>query len=175
MTEWKTLEDFNNYEVSDDGQVRNRKTGRVLKTRITNSGYQALEIYNDEGKRKFKYLHRLVAQAFVPNSNIEEFEVVNHIDEDKYNNNYTNLEWTTREINTAIRTKRHTGARVETKRWDEHGERVATARSIRAAADWLHIHFSSALRHYHAGTITAGGYYIVGAIKDEDEIDSSTN
>ena len=92
MTICKTLEDFDKYEVSNDGQVRNKKTGRVLKTRITNSGYQGLEIYNDKGKRKFKYLHRLVAQAFVPNSNIEEYEVVNHIDEDKYNNNYTNLE-----------------------------------------------------------------------------------
>ena len=91
-TEWKTIEECKNYEISNDGQVRNKKTGRMRKPRITNTGYQGLEIYNDDGKRTFKYIHRLVAQAFVPNSNIEEFKVVNHIDEDKYNNNYTNLE-----------------------------------------------------------------------------------
>lgn len=54
-------------------------------------------VFIKTGKRYTRKIHRLVAKAFVPNpDNLPE---VNHIDEDKTNNHYTNLEWCTRDYN----------------------------------------------------------------------------
>lgn len=93
------------YQVSDKGNVksldimRNGKTkkylikGQVLKKSITNWGYHRAALYKDRKRQYFK-VHRLVAIAFIDNS--EDKPQVNHIDGDKLNNNLNNLEWSTR-------------------------------------------------------------------------------
>ncbi len=88
---------IDNYEYSiyKDGKIKNNKTGRVLKPYLTNNGYQQVTLCNETGKKKF-YIHRLVAQAFIPNfGNLE----VNHKDGIKTNNSVDNLEWVTRSEN----------------------------------------------------------------------------
>ena len=96
MEVWKDIQGYNgNYQVSDCGHVRSmsfNRTGvtKVLKTNKHRNGYFSVLLF-DNGKRKRLYIHRLVAEAFIPNP--FNFPQVNHKDEDKSNNHVDNLEW----------------------------------------------------------------------------------
>ena len=81
-----------NYSVTSDGKVFNDITGKELKGTYKANEYQRIQLVID-GKSKSLLVHRLVAQAFCYNPNPEEYTIVDHIDGDKYNNNYTNLRW----------------------------------------------------------------------------------
>ena len=91
---WKEITGFSNYEVSDEGDVRNKTTKRVLKGRLSKSGYLQVSVKNDE-TQKFtnQYIHRLVAIHFI--SNPLNKREVNHKDGNKENNKQENLEWLT--------------------------------------------------------------------------------
>lgn len=105
MTEiWKSAV-VDGYSVSNLGRVRrdrhyvNYIDGRVvfyperlLVPQKTRHGYMSVKIHN-----KHYYVHRLVAQAFIPNP--KELQEVNHIDENRINNVVTNLEWCTHQYN----------------------------------------------------------------------------
>ena len=93
---FKPIEGYEDlYEVSNEGRVRNKTTGRILKP-FSAKGYLKVNLCKD-GISKFKSIHRLVANAFIPNPlNLPE---VNHIDENKLNNNVDNLEWCSRQYN----------------------------------------------------------------------------
>ena len=106
MTEiWKVICGYEEcYEVSNKGRVRNIKSDKVLKN-DNNRGYKRIGLYKNGKKKKFS-IHRLVAQAFIPNNNKKPY--VNHKDENKTNNNVENLEWVTAKENNnyGTRTKR---------------------------------------------------------------------
>lgn len=95
--EWNTINDFPNYEVSNTGIVRNRKTGRILKPYSNRGGYLVVILMNSKGERKCLLVHRLVAKAFIPNPNA--FPQINHKDGNKHNNFVDNLEWCTARTN----------------------------------------------------------------------------
>lgn len=82
---------FSKYCATKSGEIINARTSRVLKQPIDNSGYARVPIYTDEGKRSAQCVHRLIAAVFVPNP--ENKKYVRHVDGDKTNNHYTNLEW----------------------------------------------------------------------------------
>lgn len=96
IEEWKSIKGFENYEISSKGHVRNVKTGRILKDHHTIVGYLQIGLCVG-GKHTSKYVHRLVAEAFIPNP--DKKSDVNHIDEDKENNMVDNLNWMTRSEN----------------------------------------------------------------------------
>ncbi len=89
--------DFSNYEINKFGQVRNIKSKKLLKQTIRNRYYKInLVIKNKTYKRP---VHRLIAHVYIPKKN-NKYNVVNHIDENKLNNDLNNLEWTTSKLNT---------------------------------------------------------------------------
>ena len=82
------------YAVSNRGRVAGTKG--IMKPYDNGYGYLVVE-FRKNGKKKHLRVHRLVAEAFIPNP--ENLPEVNHIDEDKHNNDETNLEWCTSSYN----------------------------------------------------------------------------
>lgn len=110
---WRPVVNYEGlYEVSDCGQVRNVKRCSLLKNLKTNCGYYQVYLYKD-GVRKGLKVHRLVAEAFIPNP--LSLPQVNHKDEVKTNNNVDNLEWCTVKynVNYGCRTDNAIHRRVE--------------------------------------------------------------
>ena len=112
------------YEVSTWGNVRsldrwivfkNGKKyffkGKILKNRKYNTGYLMIVLYKN-GKVKTYSLHRLVAEAFIPNP--DNLPCVNHKDEDKTNNYPYNLEWCTVKYNNNYGTRNERAAKANT-------------------------------------------------------------
>ena len=94
MEIWKDINEALNYEVSNTGLIRNKNSGKILKGRLSKSGYLQVSIKIDEtGKFSNRYIHRLVATYFILNP--ENKREVNHKDGNKENNNVENLEWVT--------------------------------------------------------------------------------
>ena len=97
MEEWKNVIGYEGlYEVSSIGNVRNVRRNTLLKLSKTNNGYIRVFLYKNGISTGFQ-VHRLVAQAFLPNP--DNLPMINHKDEDKTNNNVTNLEWCTAKYN----------------------------------------------------------------------------
>lgn len=95
---WKVVDRFPNYEVSDEGQVRNRTTGYELHGKENRqNGYLQLTLYNN-GVKETVAIHVLVAHAFV--DGYEEGLEVDHDDRNKLNNRASNLKWRTHIQNT---------------------------------------------------------------------------
>lgn len=105
---WKAIKDYEGlYEVSNKGNIRRickkYSEGRPVKLQTDKDGYKRVCLCKDN-KRKTWIVHRLVADAFIPNPNC--FPAVNHKDENKENNNINNLEWCTVRYNNSY----HDGA-----------------------------------------------------------------
>jgi len=92
--EWKRIKNYPNYEVSNCGLIMNSR-GWILKSRI-NNGYSIIGLYKNGKVKTFK-IHRLVADAFIPNP--ENKPMVDHIDRCKTYNHVSNLRWATRSEN----------------------------------------------------------------------------
>ena len=90
------------YAVTEDGQVWSYRSNKFLKQRKDKDGYLLINLSVSGIIKTFK-VHRLVAEAYIPNPDLK--ETVNHKDENKVNNNVSNLEWMTREENSVYGTK----------------------------------------------------------------------
>lgn len=108
---WKDIKGYEGlYQVSNLGRVKSLErtvnvngknqyttfnihkkiSGKIIKIKETKYGYNQVCLQRNNNK-KYLYVHRLVAQAFLPN--LKNKPHINHIDCDKNNNNVTNLEW----------------------------------------------------------------------------------
>ena len=95
---WKPVPEYEGlYEVSNSGQVRSvYRYKTILKPMISNAGYERVDLFKDRKRKQFS-VHRLVALAFIENPEGKPF--VNHKDENKLNNEASNLEWVTHSEN----------------------------------------------------------------------------
>ena len=89
MERWSPIPNTH-YSISSEGRVRNDETNKMKSMDATSDGYHKVDLYSN-GKRTSVRVHRLVAEAFIPNPN--ELPQINHIDGNKENNNVKNLEW----------------------------------------------------------------------------------
>lgn len=93
MEIWTILKDAFNYSISDEGRLKNNITGYLLKQKIDRYGYPTISYVNNVGKKRYRTIHRLVADNFIPNDN-PAFQV-NHKDGNKLNTRLSNFEWVT--------------------------------------------------------------------------------
>ncbi len=104
MDIWKTVIIDNaawNYEVSQQGgYLRQKNTQKIRKLIYKNNGYVAATLFNNN-KRKYCYIHRLIASAFIVNDDPEHKTQVDHIDHKRDNNDVSNLRWVTPPQNSA--------------------------------------------------------------------------
>lgn len=143
-TLWKPVIGYEGiYEVSSTGAIRNIKTGHILKAKEERNGYMRVHL-SKNGIAKSVLLHRIVAEAFLENP--ENLPTVNHIDENKQNNNACNLEW----CDMSYQNKYGNGACRRNKAKERavvqlnmNGEYVQTWTSIKSAADALGLRTSS--------------------------------
>lgn len=117
MEQWKSVDGYNGlYEVSNFGNVRSLgrkielpnggvywKPKKILKQNTDKYGYKYVGLTDLSGRMKSKKVHRLVAIAFI--ENVNNYQQVNHIDEDKANNHADNLEWCTPDYNNKYGTR----------------------------------------------------------------------
>ena len=100
MILWKDIKNWETlYEVSDNGDVRNKKTGKLIVGDINNCGYYRVRLCdkNHTPQKQRFFRHRLVAETFIPNTG--NLKQVNHISGDKSDNSINNLEWVTQKEN----------------------------------------------------------------------------
>lgn len=96
MEQWKTLKEIQNYEVSNLGRIRTKKTGRIRKLYTNHNKYLRIT-FSHKNITKLYFIHVLVAKAFIKNSNNKPH--VNHKDCNKLNNHVENLEWVSHKEN----------------------------------------------------------------------------
>ena len=155
------------YQVSNFGNIkslRNKKTRKekIKRTRIGKNGYVRVDLFKN-GKGKTFFVHRLVAQAFIPNpQNLKE---INHIDEKTSNNIVDNLEWCDRKynINYGDRTQKCIeklkGVNAKRiKQYDKTGKFICMWNSMSEASQKLNISQGSISRCCNGKSNIAGGY-----------------
>ena len=176
MEIWKPISGYEGfYEVSNLGRIRSlerivecsdgrkRKIkDRTLKGSSYSGGYSGVTLHKD-GCAKFVNIHRIVAEAFVPNP--LEKEEVNHKDENPSNNHASNLEWVTHKenLNYGTRQERARKAIVEAqgravRQLSIDGELVAEYESLSAACNATGTHVSNITKCAKGVYKTAGGY-----------------
>lgn len=83
---------MDDYEILPTGQILNKRWNKFVKPQPNNKGYGRVQLCG-----KFYFVHRLVAEKYIPNPN--NLPQVNHKDGDKMNNSVDNLEWVTNQEN----------------------------------------------------------------------------
>ena len=98
--EWRQVKECPDYYVSNMGRVKSYRypnKGRILVGVLDKDGYKRVLLRSIDGARVTKFIHRLVAEAFLSNPN--NFSMINHKDENRQNNRVDNLEWCTARYN----------------------------------------------------------------------------
>ena len=91
--DWRKIKSNNNYSINELGQVRNDITGQILSPHTNKrNGYLYIDLWNN-GKQKKATIHRLMAEAFIPN--LDNKPTVDHKDGNRQNNSLENLRWAT--------------------------------------------------------------------------------
>ena len=170
--EWKPIPGYEGlYEVSNYGRVRSYQldsNGKILSTGKDGSGYCFVNLYKDGKAKKHCTVHRLVAEAFIPNPS--NFPQVNHKDECKKNNYFGNLEWCSSAYNNSYGTRTRRIAEKISKpvvQLEKKGNFIAEFESLREASrrtGIASISICSCCKH-KPGYKSAGGFLWI--YKDE--------
>ena len=173
MEIWKDVKDFEGYyQISNYGRVRSLDRyarignggyrlvkGKMLRHYYCPGGYQQVNLARRQTATP-KLIHRLVAEAFIPNPN--NYPQVNHKDENKSNNHYANLEWCTPAYNANYGTRNERSrANRKTKavnQYDVNGNFIKRGGCISDACRETGADVSAIIRVCQGRQITALGY-----------------
>jgi hypothetical protein len=151
---WVEILNCKKYEISSLGIIRKTDNKQILKPGIR-SGYLRVSLINDSNQRKSCTIHRLVALAFIPNTDNK--ETVNHKDHNKLNNAVINLEWasTTEQNNHKRKCDKDIQELVSSRpiwRVDKTtGQRIEMYRTIKFAAQWVFDNKLTSIKEFNGG------------------------
>jgi len=137
---WKEITGFSNYEISSNGNVKNKENQKILKPSVK-SGYLCISLTDRNFTRHSVKIHRLVALNFIPSP--ENKETVNHKNHNREDNNVNNLEWmtTTEQNNHKRKCKKEILELVSSRpvwRVDKDtNETIELYQTIRFASQWI--------------------------------------
>lgn len=163
---WHTLNENDKYEVSDTGMVRRVDTKRTLNGCIT-SGYRSVKLTFDNSKQQRFYVHRLVAEHFILNSDPKNKTFVNHKDGNKLNNNVDNLEWVSprennlhyyQEIKKKVKEKKHFEKSIPVIQYDLQHNKIAEYNSMSQAHKATGVSVTQIARCIHKEVSSANGF-----------------
>lgn len=152
---WKEIKGYEGkYYVSNLGNIVNAD-GKRVGVELSQKGYERVQLYDGHGAKTNKKVHRLVAEAFIPNPyNLPQ---VNHIDENKRNNCVSNLCWVDNRTNNLL-----SSAKGSTKTpviaYTTNGRKVASFESVTAASKITGIDRFGIVAACMGNQKTAGGY-----------------
>lgn len=155
--EWRTVVEYDRYEVNELGQIRHKDRKKILTPRANRSGYMYVN-FNIGGHRTNFAVHRIVANAFIPNPN--NYPEVNHKNLDKADNRVENLEWVNstenkiHSYNSEIR--KSNGKEVE--QYDLNNNYIKTFPSASAAAKYMGCSIGAISNCCNGRTKTSQGY-----------------
>lgn len=157
---WKPIKDYEGlYEVSNYGNVRSLfRYKKQLKLELTKNGYLRIMLCKNK-KRKRYLIHRLVAEAFIPNPN--NLPQVNHRDENPKNNCVDNLEWCSHEYNCNYgnRNKRIIEkSKIKIVQLDKNNNCIKIWNSIKEASEFYNISSSAIVLCLKGKHETCRGY-----------------
>ena len=156
---WATVERCPRIEVNERGEVRYKDTGKLASTSVAATGYIQVGIWYN-GKPQTFNVHRLVAEAFIPNP--ENLPHVNHKDENRANCSVDNLEWCTVKYNcnygNHIEKLRQHGCKPVVATDKKTGKEI-TFRSLEEAGRALKCQANCIRRCLKGKRATAQGYY----------------
>lgn len=169
--EWRKIKNFD-YEISNLGQVRSLDReiitkkgkikilkGKIIKNQLSwDKKYYSIYLHKDK-KIYSMPIHRLVAEYFIPNPN--NYPIVNYLDENKFNNNANNLEWTTSAKNNRYSINKHPERKHTTKiiQYSLEGYFIKEWDSITEASKFYNINISS-ISNCLCGKSKSSGKYI---------------
>ena len=163
---WQTLEENNNYEVSNTGLVRRISNKHILSGCIS-SGYRSVKLTFENSRQQRFYVHRLVAKYFIPNPNPKNKTIVNHKDGNKLNSNANNLEWVSprennlhyyQEIRQATKEKKHFEKAIPVIQYDLQHNKIAEYSSMSQAHKVTGVSVVQIARCIHGEVRQANGF-----------------
>lgn len=161
---WKDIKGYEGlYQVSNLGRVKRtmfkncyveKKQEKILKLKSDKDGYKQTTLFKN-GKRMYFRVHRLVANAFLPNPN--NYPIINHKDQNTSNNNVLNLEWCTFVYNNNYK-NRNEKIRKKVNQYDLQGNFIKTWNSVRDAGIFAKVHPGNITRCCKCEIKSSGGY-----------------
>lgn len=156
--EWKIVHECDKYEVNQNGEIRHRVRKQILSPRKNSGGYGYV-CFVINGKRKNFAIHRIVANAFIPNPN--GYLEVNHKDYNRLNNKVENLEWVSSSQNkqhSYIRIKNHISRGKSVNQYDKNNNFIKTFLTVTEAAKEMNCTASAISNCCLGKTKTSMGY-----------------
>ena len=167
---WRSIDGYDNYEVSTHGRVRNATTARILKPCILPLGYQQVGLCKN-GKSKRFFIHRLVAQEFIDNP--DEKDLVDHINHDVSDNCVSNLRWVSAKENQGNRNKmQNASSKYKGVFFNRRNRKWLAQIRIDGCSKYLgyfNVEKEAAKAYNVAAAHNFGEYALLNEISDEDE------
>lgn len=152
--EYKIIPGFNNYEITKLGIVRNISTKQKLIG--YKNDYISVTLVNDK-KNKKELIHRLVAKTYLDNP--YNYEIVNHKDSNKLNNNVDNLEWCTKSDNVKHAIENGLIKTKKVKQLDKNNNLLNTFNSVKEASEKTNTDKTNISKVCNNKSKTANGFY----------------